>query len=135
MLPSEVRDLFLGPNYAHVATLMSDGSPHTVPVWIDVDDHDRVAFYKENSSVGLRNLKRDPRVAVSITDIQNPYRSALVRGHVLELRWLSNLAVSYTGTPYPEPLPGPGTLVVVEAHHVGYHNSATMRHDPPARRA
>lgn len=140
MLPSEIRDLFLGPNYAHVATLMPDGSPHTVPVWIDLDDHDRVVFYKENSAVGLKNLKRDPRFAISITAVQNPYRSALVRGRVLELRgepaacrWLINRAVSYTGRPYPEPLPGPGTLVVVEADHVGYHNSANMRHDPPAR--
>jgi PPOX class probable F420-dependent enzyme len=138
MLTPEARDLFLGPNYAHVATVMSDGSPHTVPVWIDLDDHDRVVFYKENGSVGLKNLKRDPRVAISITDVQNPYRSALVRGRVLELRgepaacsWLTNLAVSYTGKPYPDPLPGPGTLVVVNAVHVGYHNSANMRHDPP----
>ena len=141
MLTPEVRDLFLGPNYAHVATLMLDGSPHTVPVWIDLDDHDRIVFYKEDGSVGLRNLKRDPRLAISITAVQNPYRSALVRGHVLELRgepgaceWLTAQAVSYTGRPYPEPLPGPGTLVVVQADHVSHHNSAGMRHDPPARR-
>jgi hypothetical protein len=119
---------------------MPDGSPHTVPVWIDVDDHDRLVFYKENSSVGLKNLQRDPRLAISIVDVENPYRSALVRGRVLELRgepaagsWLRTLAVSYTSKPYPDPLPGPGTLVVVEVQHVGFHYSDHMRHDPPTK--
>lgn len=142
MLTSEVHDLFLGPNYAHVATAMPDGSPHTVPVWIDVDDHDRLVFYKENSSVGLKNLQRDPRLAISIVDVENPYRSALVRGRVLELRgepsagsWLRTHAVSYTSKPYPDPLPGPGTLVVVEAQHVRYQHSDNMRHNPSTKRA
>ena len=142
MLTSEVRDLFRGPNYAHVATAMPDGSPHTVPVWIDVDDHDRLVFYKENSSVGLKNLQRDPRLAISIVDVENPYRSALARGRVLEFRgepsagsWLRAQAVSYTSKPYPDPLPGPGTLVVVEAQHVRYQYSDNMRHKPSTKRA
>jgi Pyridoxamine 5'-phosphate oxidase len=42
-LPDDVRALFDGANYAHVATLMPDGSPHTVPVWTGVED-DRIAF-------------------------------------------------------------------------------------------
>ena len=136
MLDSDCRDLFSGPNYAHVATVMPDGSPHSVPVWIDVEDDDRLVFYKEDSSVGLRNLRRDPRLAISIADVDNPYRSAFIRGRVSEMRgepaageWLRDCAVPYTGEPYPDPLPGPGTLVVVEVEHAGYHYT-DMRHAP-----
>ncbi len=42
-LPDDVRALFDGPNYAHVATLMPDGGPHSVPVWIGVEA-DRIVF-------------------------------------------------------------------------------------------
>ena len=136
-MPDDVRRLFSGANTAHLATLLPDGAPHSVPLWVDLEG-DQIALLTSANSRKGRNLDRDPRVAISITDVQNPYRSALVRGRVLELRgepaacsWLSNLAVSYTGKPYPDPLPGPGTLVVVDALHVGYHNSDNMRHDPP----
>jgi PPOX class probable F420-dependent enzyme len=140
VLKPESRVLFAGPNYAHVATLMEDGSPHSVPVWIDVDDQDRLVFYKEDSSAGLRNLKRDPRVAVSITDVEDPYRAVIVRGRVVELRgepeaqeWLNQRAHKYTGLDYPEPVPDHGTLVVVEPDRVVYQYAEGFRHAPPPR--
>ncbi len=141
MLDSEVRRLLSGPNYAHVATVMADGSPHSVPVWIGVDDQDRVVFYKEDSAIGLRNLRRDPRVAISITDFQDPYRSVLVRGRVVEMRgepaareWLNQRALEYTGRAYPDPVPEAGTLVVVQPDHVGYQYAEGFHHAPPAGR-
>lgn len=138
MLDPESRELFSGPNYAHVATLMEGGSPHSVPVWIDVDDDDRLIFYKENSSIGLRNLKRDPRVAISIADVRDPYRSALVRGHVVDMRgeplareWLNQRSIQYTGQLYPDPVPDAGTLVVVAPDRVAYQYAEGFRHAPP----
>jgi nitroimidazol reductase NimA-like FMN-containing flavoprotein (pyridoxamine 5'-phosphate oxidase superfamily) len=117
---------------------MDDGSPHSVPVWIDIDDQDRLVFYKEDSSIGLRNLKRDPRVAISITDIEDPYRSVLVRGLVVEMRgepgageWLKQRAFQYTGQAYPDPIPDAGTLVVVEPDRVAYQYPEGFRHAPP----
>jgi PPOX class probable F420-dependent enzyme len=137
-LDSESRRLLAGPNYAHVATVLDDGSPHSVPVWIGVDDQNRVVFYKEDSSVGLRNLRRDPRVAISITDVQDPYRAALVRGRVVEMRgepaageWLNQRAFEYTGEAYPDPVPDAGTLVVVEPDRVTYQHAEGFRHAPP----
>jgi len=66
-LPDDVRALFDGPNYAHVATLMPDGGPHSVPVWIGVEA-DRIVFLTSPGSRKARNLERDARVAISVAD-------------------------------------------------------------------
>src|SRR4029077_14802781 len=84
MITDDVRPLLEGRNYAHVATLLPDGSPHSVAVWILVLDDDRVAFFTQPSSRKARNLERDPRVAISVTDRENPYRMAWLRGTVGE---------------------------------------------------
>ena len=65
-LPEAVRTLLDGPNYAHIATLLPDGAPHSVPVWIGLEDN-RIAFLTGPGSRKARNLDRDPRVAISIT--------------------------------------------------------------------
>jgi nitroimidazol reductase NimA-like FMN-containing flavoprotein (pyridoxamine 5'-phosphate oxidase superfamily) len=64
-LPDDVRVLFEGPNYAHVATLMPDGAPHSVPVWIGVEAG-RIAFLTSPSSRKARNLAHDSRVVFLI---------------------------------------------------------------------
>jgi PPOX class probable F420-dependent enzyme len=104
----EVRRLLERPNYAHIATLLPDGGPHSVPVWIDVEGPDELAILTSPGSRKARNVKRDPRVAISITDVDRPYASVLVRGHVTELidgdrAWdiIDRIARKYTGQPYP----------------------------------
>jgi PPOX class probable F420-dependent enzyme len=106
-LQDDVRALFDGPNYAHVATLMPDGSPHTVPVWVGVED-DRIAFLTGPGTRKGRNLDRDPRVAISITDHSQPFTMAAVRGRVVErlegdAAWeiIDRLSHKYIGAPYP----------------------------------
>jgi PPOX class probable F420-dependent enzyme len=106
-LPLDVLDLFQGPNYAHVATVLPTGGPHSVPVWIGVEG-DRLAFFTQSGSRKARNLERDARVAVSVTDRENPYRMAQVRGRVVEtlegdaaLEVIDRLAHTYTGSPFP----------------------------------
>jgi PPOX class probable F420-dependent enzyme len=106
-LPDDVRALFAGPNYAHVATLMPDGSPHTVPVWIGIEQG-RIAFLTSPGSRKARNLARDPRVAVSVTAHDQPFTMAGVRGRVAErlegdAAWevIDRISHKYTGGPYP----------------------------------
>src|SRR6266545_1349974 len=82
-MPDDVRALFERPNFAHVATLMPDGSPHSVPVWVGTQG-DRVCFFTQERSRKARNLARDGRVAISIVDYENPYRMAQLRGRVVE---------------------------------------------------
>ncbi|MGD0833752.1 MAG: PPOX class F420-dependent oxidoreductase [Candidatus Dormibacteria bacterium] len=64
---------------AHVATTMPDGSPQVTPVWVDTDG-EAVIFNTAKGRVKYRNLVRDPRVAISVTDKQNDYRGVVVRG-------------------------------------------------------
>lgn len=81
-LTPEVRELCGARNMAHVATLMSDGSPHVSPVWIAVEG-DRLAIFSTAAHLKVRNMRRDPRVGISICDEQNPYRSVIIRGRVV----------------------------------------------------
>ena len=106
-LPDDVRVLFDGANYAHVATLMPDGAPHSVPLWVGVE-HGRIAFLTSPSSQKARNLARDPRLAISITAADQPTTMAQVRGRVRErltgdAAWevIDRLSHKYLGEHYP----------------------------------
>jgi PPOX class probable F420-dependent enzyme len=106
-LPADVARLIDDVNFAHIATVLPDGAPHSVPVWIDRED-DRIAVLTSPRSRKARNLARDPRVAISITDHAQPYATALVRGRVAEVldgsaawRIIDRISRKYTGAPYP----------------------------------
>jgi PPOX class probable F420-dependent enzyme len=106
-LTPDVRTLFDAANYGHVATLMPDGSPHSVAVWVGIED-ERVVFFTQPASQKARNLARDPRVAISITDHDNPYRTGRVRGRLVATREgdaalevIDRLSHKYTGQPFP----------------------------------
>ena len=106
-LPDDVRALFEGANYAHLATVLPSGAPHSVPVWTGIEG-EHVVFFTQPASRKARNLARDPRVAFSITDHDQPYRMAQIRGRVAStvegdeaLEIIDRLAVKYTGDPFP----------------------------------
>jgi PPOX class probable F420-dependent enzyme len=106
-MTADVRRLVERPNYAHIATLMPDGAPHSVPVWIDLEG-DNLAFLTGPGSRKARNLERDPRVAISIIDVDQPHASALIRGQVVERiegdrAWeiIDRISQKYIGQPYP----------------------------------
>jgi PPOX class probable F420-dependent enzyme len=106
-LPDDVRALFDGANIAHIATLLPDGSPHSVPLWVGVEDG-RIVFLTGPGSRKARNLERDARVAISITDREKPFVMAQVRGRVTEriegdaaFVIIDRLSHKYIGQPYP----------------------------------
>jgi|SRR3954471_6246087 len=134
-LPPEVRELFDGPNYAHVATLMPDGSPHSVTVWAGVEG-DRVVFFTQQQSRKARNIDADPRVAISVADRDNPYRTARVRGRVASTREgeaalevIDRLSVKYTGEPFPM---RSGVVYEIEPDQTGF-MELPFEHRPAAR--
>jgi PPOX class probable F420-dependent enzyme len=103
-IPAKYLDLFQKPAFAHLATLMPDGSPQVTPVWVDYVD----GFVLVNTAAGRqkeRNLRRDPRVALSIQDPDNPYRFLQVRGRVVEFlkegadAHIDKMSLKYTGNP------------------------------------
>jgi PPOX class probable F420-dependent enzyme len=105
-LPNDVRTLIEGPNYAHVATLMPDGGPHSVPVWVDMDG-DHIAFLTSLGSRKARNLARDDRIAISVTAHDQPFTMAGLRGRVAEVvegdaAWeiIDRISHKYIGQPY-----------------------------------
>ncbi len=83
-IPNEFRDLFEKKAFAHLATVMKDGSPQVTPVWCDYDGtHVRI-----NSAKGRikdKNMRRNRQVALSIQDPENPYRFIALRGQVVEI--------------------------------------------------
>ena len=88
-LPTDVKTLIDHPNFVHLATLMSDGSPQSVPVWVGRDG-DRLVICTGESSLKAKNTLRDPRVALSIVDFKDPYAEVQIRGRVVERRPILN---------------------------------------------
>ncbi len=83
-IPEKFLDLFSKRAFAHLATLMPDGRPQVSPVWIDFDGR-HVVFNTARDRQKDRNLRRDPRVSLSILDPENPYRYLEIRGRVAEV--------------------------------------------------
>ena len=71
-------------NFAHVATLNKDGSPQVSPVWVEFDGT-HVIINSEDKRLKVRNLKRDPRISLSVQDGANPYHYIEIRGRVTEI--------------------------------------------------
>ena len=84
-LSDDIKALVRGANFAHLATLMPDGSPQAAPVWVDLEG-DRILVGTGEGSLKARNTKRDARVALSLVAYDNPYVEAQLRGRVAE-RW------------------------------------------------
>lgn len=107
MLDPHVRDTFDGTPIAHLATVLPDGAPHTVPLWVGTHG-DRLVFLTGPGSQKARNLRRDPRVALSVAPAENPFEPVIVRGRVVEwiegdAAWeiIDRIAMKYIGQPYP----------------------------------
>ncbi len=117
-LSAGVRKLLEGRNFAHLACLMPDGSPHATAVWVD-HDGTHVLVNTAEGRQKPRNLRRDPRVAISVVDQENPYAWATIRGRVVELTHdgadghIDKLAKKYLDQDkYPYRQPGEQRIIV-----------------------
>ncbi len=102
-LSDSARRKIDGANLAFLATLMEDGSPQVSPVWI-ARENGNLTFNTAVGRVKDRNIRRDPRVAISIVDKDDPYDKVCIRGRVIEIiegeeadRQIDELARKYTG--------------------------------------
>lgn len=117
-IPDQYRDLFTKKSFAHLATVGADGTPQSTPVWCDFDGT-HVRINTARGRVKDKNLQRDPRVAFSLLDPDNPYRYLQVRGRVVEMTeqgadgHIDALAKKYLGQDtYPFRKPGEVRLIV-----------------------
>ena len=111
-VPDSHKDLFQKPAFGSFTTLMPDGSPQTTPVWVDFQDGKVIV----NTALGRqkdKNVRRDPRVAITLMDPENPYRYLEVRGKVEEItqegatQHIDKMAKKYLGKDkYPFAQPG-----------------------------
>ena len=117
LLSDDVIRVLDGRNFAHLATIMSDGSPHSAPVWIGREGN-RLFIATDPNSVKARNTLRDPRVAISIADMNDPYSEVQIRGQVLERRsdsdfkCIDSISQKYIGKPWPYREEAPVALVI-----------------------
>ena len=91
-----------GKNVATISTLMRDGSPQASVVWIDSDD-DHIIFNTAEGRLKTRNMHRDPRVAITVFNVDNPFEQVTIRGRVVEMTHdgadahIDSLAKKYLG--------------------------------------
>ena len=105
-LDNELLGLLRQPSICYIATTMPDGSPQLTQTWVDTDGT-HVLINSVQGYVKVRNIARDPRVAVTISPIDNPSRYFQVRGRVVDTitegaaEHIEILSQRYTGGPYP----------------------------------
>lgn len=128
-IPENYMALFSKPVFGFLTTLMPDGSPQTQPVWVDYE-HGSVIV---NSALGRqkdKNMRRDPRVAITLMDPENPYRYLEIRGKVTNITQdgaethIDKMAKKYLGKDkYPFAQPGEQrvlyTIEPVKIHTMG----------------
>lgn|SRR5574341_943718 len=108
----EVEKLFKDKNFAFFATAMKDFSPQVTPVWVDYDQGN-ILINTAEGRTKVRNISRNPKVAISVTDSTNPYTMVAVRGRIVEStsqgadEHIDKMAKKYLGAEkYPFRAPG-----------------------------
>jgi PPOX class probable F420-dependent enzyme len=104
-LPDDLVTLLRGTSVCYVATTMPDGSPQLTQTWVDTDGQ-HIVINTVQGFQKIRNIQRDPRVALTVFDPARPNRYYGVRGRVLNVttdgaaEHIESLALRYTGQPY-----------------------------------
>ena len=133
-LTDDMKRLIDAANFAHLPTLMPDGSPKVEPVWIGREG-DRLLLATDRKSLKSLNIERDPRVAISLVARENPYEQLLIRGRVVETRddndlvGLDALSQAYLRKPFPRRKWSSRVLYVIEPSLARHYVSALV--DPP----
>ena len=132
-LSDEVRSLLDAPNYVHLTTMRADGSPRNWVVWVGLEG-DNILVCTGEGSWKAKDMRRDPRVALSVVDADNPYRMAALQGRVIEARsdddcqFMDPISHKYTGKPFPAR--GPGRVCFVIAAAKAGNRTLAFQHQP-----
>lgn len=105
-LPDKVLDLIRNRGITYIATLMPDGSPQLTQTWVDTDG-EFVIINTVDGHQKVLNIRRDPRVAVTVADVNDPSNFVQLRGQVVRettegaVEHIDLISERYTGRPYP----------------------------------
>ena len=109
--------LFEGSNRVFIATIMKDGSPQLSPVWADYED-EHILINTAEGRLKHKNVLRDPRVAVSVVDQNNPLNMTTIQGKVIEIipdyeyKHVNKITKKYIGKDtYPFRQPGEKRII------------------------
>ena len=116
-LPEPIKQFLTAKAYGHVVTRNKDGSPQMSMVWMDVDGNE-VLFNTAEGRVKPRNLRRDPRILISVQNPLSPQGHAIFYGTATVTeegaeQHIDKLAKRFLGVDkYPYRAPGEKRLIV-----------------------
>jgi PPOX class probable F420-dependent enzyme len=134
-LSPEAKKLIDRRNFAHLATLMPDGTPQSTPVWLGREG-EHLVICTSDGSLKARNTRRDPRLALSIVDFDNPYEEVQIRGRVIErrpdpeLKVMDPISHKYIGKPFPMRSYEGRVALIIEVEKERY-TKLPFQHTPP----
>jgi PPOX class probable F420-dependent enzyme len=105
-IPVGVRALLDAPNFVHLSTLRAEGTPRNWVVWVGLEG-EHVLICTSDTVWKAKDMRRDPRVGLSVADAANPYRMASIQGRVVEIRpdigcrQMDPISLKYTSAPFP----------------------------------
>ncbi|MDA8296914.1 MAG: PPOX class F420-dependent oxidoreductase [Actinomycetota bacterium] len=118
VIPDSHADILKKKGFAHMATVGPRGEPQSSPVWYEWDG-EHLLLSQTTGRQKYKNLQHEPRLAVSITDPDNPYRYLEIRGRVASIEddpnngLINALAKKYIDQDeYPWHQPGDHRVVV-----------------------
>jgi len=105
-LTPDLLELLRGKSICYIATTMPKGSPQITQTWVDTDG-EHIIINTVEGYQKVRNIRRDPRIALTVSDPANPTRYIQVRGRVIDMtaeggvESIEAMSQKYTGRPYP----------------------------------
>jgi PPOX class probable F420-dependent enzyme len=124
VIPEKELGILNSKGFAHIATIGPKGEPQVNPVWFDWDGT-FLRFSQTRAKQKYRNIQRDPHIALSILDPDNPYHYLEIRGKVVRIeedpdyQFINKVTKKYTGADtFPYLQPGEERIIlVVEPEH------------------
>jgi PPOX class probable F420-dependent enzyme len=117
----KIQKILQSKTFAHLATLGANGEPQSSPMWF-LWDGEYIKFTHATDRKKYQNIRHDPRVSISITDVDEPYTYAEFRGVVERIEedpdaaFFNTLAEHY-GTPFRNP-GDPRVVLYIKVHHI-----------------
>jgi PPOX class probable F420-dependent enzyme len=126
VIPESHLDILAAESYAHLSTVMPDGTPQVTPVWVDHDGREAILLNTARGRQKERNIRANPKVGVSVLDPDDPYRYVSVRAEAELIEdgaddHIDKLARQYMGVdeyPHHGEESGPRVIVRVPAEAV-----------------